>query len=102
MGAMKIPAVRVEERLLALESVYECKVLLKQVPGEAGARSQCERMVVYVVPTRSVGTDRVDQWILSLRNELANAEEGSTDCDLIAVSRLPLTDDGQIDEAELA
>ena len=82
----------VEQRLSSLHSLHECKVILRGL--------QPTRKVAYVAPAGSVRPDRIDEWMAALRKELTDAK-GHTVCDLVAVSRLPLTEDGQVDEEAL-
>ncbi len=79
--------IELEQRLFALESVHDCKVIPRSIAGG--------RMALYVVPAESVRPDRMEQWVAAIQAESAL-------CDVIAVSRLPLTDDGAIDAAALA
>ena len=97
-------AISVERRLLALESVRDCKVIQRQVRVDSGQDPKTERAVAYVVPARSVRPDGIKQWAASLERQLSDGTDADfpTQCDLIAVSRLPLTCDGEIDVAALA
>ena len=96
--------ISLERRLLAFESVYDCKVIQRQVRVESGQDPGPEQMVAYVVPARSVRPDCIDEWVASLKKEWqdGNDPDFRSAYDLIAVSRLPLTADGQIDDASLA
>ena len=97
-------AISLERRLLALESVHDCKVIQRQARAESGQDLEPEQMAAYVVPAWSVRPDCVDEWVASLEKEWPDSSHPDfrAACDLIAVSRLPLTADGQIDEAALA
>jgi acyl-CoA synthetase (AMP-forming)/AMP-acid ligase II/NADP-dependent 3-hydroxy acid dehydrogenase YdfG/acyl carrier protein len=97
-------AISFERRLLALESVHDCKVIRRRVPFESGQNPESERMVAYVVPAWSVRPDCIDEWVASLEKQWSNGSspDSGSPCDLIAVSRLPLTGDGQVDVAALA
>jgi acyl-CoA synthetase (AMP-forming)/AMP-acid ligase II/NAD(P)-dependent dehydrogenase (short-subunit alcohol dehydrogenase family) len=96
-------SILLERRLQALESVHDCKVIPRRVAGESGQGTE-SRTVAYVAPAWSVRPDCIDEWVKSLHRQCS--DESASDVpplfDLIAVSRLPLTGDGQIDEAALA
>ena len=96
-------AILLEQQLLAGDSVHDCKVIRRQAVGESGQENDPERMVAYVVPASSVRPDSIDEWVASLRKEWPFGREPILHApwDLIAVSRLPLTGDGRIDEAAL-
>jgi acyl-CoA synthetase (AMP-forming)/AMP-acid ligase II/NAD(P)-dependent dehydrogenase (short-subunit alcohol dehydrogenase family) len=97
-------AISLERYLLALESVHDGKVISRRVAREDGQGTESQRMVAYVVPAWSVRSDSIDEWVASLHRQWSdgNAPDVRLPCDLIAVSRLPVTGDGQIDEAALA
>lgn len=100
---MQSRALEIERRLLALEpTVYDCKVIPRAAVG-AGHGPGAERLVAYVVPSASVPRERLAEWITSLRRQFAGktAAVDPAGCDMVAVSRLPLTESGQIDEAAL-
>jgi len=84
--------------------VHDCKVIQRQVRVESGQDPEPERVVAYVVPAWSVRPDCIDEWVASLEKQWSDGNDPDfrTPYDLIAVSRLPLTGDGQIDEATLA
>src|ERR1039458_450215 len=92
-------AISFERQLLALESVHDCKVIRRRVAFESGQDPESERMVAYVVPAWSVRPDCIDEWVASLEKQWSNGSslDSGSPCDLIAVSRLPLTGDGQVD-----
>jgi acyl-CoA synthetase (AMP-forming)/AMP-acid ligase II/NAD(P)-dependent dehydrogenase (short-subunit alcohol dehydrogenase family)/acyl carrier protein len=94
-----------EERLLSLDTVHDCRVVGRRTVGESAQGSESERLVGYVVPATVVRPERIGEWIRSLQKHCSE-EESSTDsatpCDLVAVSRLPLTAEGQIDGDLLA
>jgi acyl-CoA synthetase (AMP-forming)/AMP-acid ligase II/NADP-dependent 3-hydroxy acid dehydrogenase YdfG len=94
-----------EERLLSLDTVHDCRVLARRTVGETAQGSESERLVGYVVPATAVRPERIGEWIASLQKHCSE-EESSTDsatpCDLVALSRLPLTAEGQIDGDLLA
>jgi acyl-CoA synthetase (AMP-forming)/AMP-acid ligase II/NADP-dependent 3-hydroxy acid dehydrogenase YdfG/acyl carrier protein len=96
-------AILLEQQLLAGDSVHDCKVIRRQAAGESGQEHGSERMVAYVVPASSVRPDSIDEWVASLRKEWPMGQEPILHApwDLIAVSRLPLTVDGRIDETAL-
>jgi acyl-CoA synthetase (AMP-forming)/AMP-acid ligase II/NADP-dependent 3-hydroxy acid dehydrogenase YdfG/acyl carrier protein len=97
-------AISVERWLLALESVHDCKVILRQVRVDLVQDPKTERIVAYVVPAYSVSPGGINQWVASLEKQLSDRGGANlrNQCDLIAVSRLPLTSDGRIDIASLA
>ena len=68
-------AISVERRLLALESVHDCKVIQRQVPVESGQDPEPERMVAYVVPAWSVRPDCIDEWVASLEKQWSDGAD---------------------------
>ena len=97
-------ALSLERRLLALESVHDCMVIERRLPVEAEPDPKVRRAVAYIVPARTVRPDSIDEWVASLEKQLSDRSDPDfqTPCDLIAVSRLPLTSDGRVDQATLA
>jgi acyl-CoA synthetase (AMP-forming)/AMP-acid ligase II/NAD(P)-dependent dehydrogenase (short-subunit alcohol dehydrogenase family)/acyl carrier protein len=98
-----------EERLLSLDTVDDCRVVARRTAGESGQGSGqgsgSERLVGYVVPATSVRPERIGEWIRSLQKHCSEPESSTdpaTPCDLVALSRLPLTSEGQIDTDLLA
>ena len=94
-----------EERLLSLDTVHDCRVVGRRTVGESAQGSESERLVGYVVPATLVRPERIGEWIASLQKHCSEGEsstDSATPCDLVAVSRLPLTAEGQIDSDLLA
>jgi non-ribosomal peptide synthetase component F len=97
-------AISLERYLLALESVHDATVMPRRVAGDYEQGTESQRLVAYVVPAWSIRPDCIDEWVASLHRQCSdgNAPDVRLPCDLIAVSRLPVTGDGQIDQAALA
>jgi acyl-CoA synthetase (AMP-forming)/AMP-acid ligase II/NAD(P)-dependent dehydrogenase (short-subunit alcohol dehydrogenase family)/acyl carrier protein len=98
-------ALLLEERLLSLDTVHDCLVVARRTVGASAQGSGTERLVAYVVPAASVRPERIGEWIGSLRkscSELESGTDSATRFDLVALSRLPLTSEGQIDTELLA
>jgi acyl-CoA synthetase (AMP-forming)/AMP-acid ligase II/NAD(P)-dependent dehydrogenase (short-subunit alcohol dehydrogenase family) len=98
---MRGGAVEMERRLLALESVYECKSIPRGVAVGRNEGPGAERIVIYAVPAASVRPERIAEWVASLRKQLVDGAGENAGFDLVAVSRLPLNEAGQVDEAAL-
>src|SRR5580658_2218944 len=87
-----IDPVEMEQRLLGLHAIHECRVIVRGL--------EPTRLTAYVVPSDTVRPVRINEWMAVLRKEVTDARGGAV-CDLVAISRLPLTEDGQVDEEAL-
>jgi acyl-CoA synthetase (AMP-forming)/AMP-acid ligase II/NADP-dependent 3-hydroxy acid dehydrogenase YdfG/acyl carrier protein len=94
-----------EQRLLSLHTVHDCRVVGRRTAGESSQGAESERLLGYVVPASVVRPERICEWIASLQKHCSEEEsisDSPTQCDLVALSRLPLTAEGQIDGDLLA
>ena len=94
-----------EQRLLSLDTVHDCRVVGRRTAGESSQGAESERLLGYVVPATVVRPERIGEWIASLQKHCSEEQsitDSPTPCDLVAVSRLPLTAEGQIDGDLLA